>query len=70
MEELEAALPEATTDENTMPAENEDDGIDDTFDLGIKKKKKKKAVDINELLKSEDQDENGKSILLLCDFNI
>lgn len=66
LDELDAALPSVSADENqeeTGTAAEEEGAIDETFDLGIKKKKKKKA-EINELLKDnkENEDvENGKN---------
>lgn len=70
LEDLDAALPTAADDNNqeeTGVAFDEDSGaIDDTFDLGMKKKKKKK-IEINELLKDNKENEeleNGKHRVL------
>ena len=65
LDDLDAALPPVGVDESqeeTGTAADEEGAIDETFDLGIKKKKKKKT-EINELLKDnkENEDvENGK----------
>jgi hypothetical protein len=58
MEEVEAALPDATEDNSAAMDVEGEDGLDDTFDLGQMKKKKKKKADISELLDQEN--ENGK----------
>lgn len=60
MDELEAALPSDSKDDVVAGGED-DEGMDDTFDLGMKKKKKKKG-DINELLKKEEDLENQENV--------
>lgn len=64
LDDLDAALPTAEGDENNQEdaGAGDEDGTMDNFDLGIKKKKKKK-VEINELLKDNKENEeveNGK----------
>lgn len=64
LDDLDAALPAAEGDENNHEdaGAGDEDGTMDNFDLGIKKKKKKK-VEINELLKDNKENEeveNGK----------
>ena len=71
LDDLDAALPteEGNQDEESGAApDDEGAGIDDTFDLGMKKKKKKKP-DINDLLKDNKENEeleNGKHWTCLC----
>lgn len=55
MDSLETAISEVNEDQSALPAD--DDDLDDTFDLGQMKKKKKKKTDINELLKSMDNED-------------
>ncbi|XP_070490082.1 eukaryotic translation initiation factor 2 subunit 2 [Chironomus tepperi] len=62
LESVETALTEVNDDQPAEPVD-EDDNIDDTFDLGQMKKKKKKKADINELLKSmENEEENNENV--------
>lgn len=67
LDDLDAALPAATDDgdqEDSGAAQDDEAVIDDTFDLGIMKKKKKKKTEINELLKDNKENEeleNGKN---------
>lgn len=68
LDDVEAALPASTDDANQdetgVAFDDESGAIDDTFDLGMKKKKKKKT-EINELLKDNkenDEMENGKRL--------
>lgn len=69
LESVDTALTEVNDDQPALP-EDDDENIDDTFDVGqIKKKKKKK--DINELLKSienEEDNENGKLLPYFVTF--
>lgn len=68
LDDLDAALPTPIDDGNQdeeIGAVGEEEGgnMDDTFDLGMKKKKKKK-IEINELLKDNKENEeveNGKN---------
>ena len=67
VESVDTALTEVNDDQPAMP-DDEEDNIDDTFDLGAMKKKKKKKADINELLKSmenEEDNENGKRLFCI-----
>lgn len=67
LDDLDAALP-TTEDGNQDPEEtgaavDEGGNMDDNFDLGTKKKKKKNKIEINELLKDNKENEeveNGK----------
>lgn len=67
LDDLDAALPTATDDgdqEESGAGQDDEVVIDDTFDLGILKKKKKKKTEINELLKDNKENEeleNGKN---------
>lgn len=61
MESVDTALTEVNEDQPAMP-DDEDENIDDTFDLGQMKKKKKKKADINELLKSMENEEDNENV--------
>lgn len=61
MESVDTALTEVNDDQPAMP-DDEEDNIDDTFDLGAMKKKKKKKADINELLKSMENEEDNENV--------
>lgn len=65
LDDLDAALPTAVDEsivEETGDAQDDESGaIDDTFDLGMKKKKKKKA-EINELLKDNKENEELENV--------
>jgi len=65
LDDLDAALPTATDEDNQedtgVTFDEESGAIDDTFDLGMKKKKKKKT-EINELLKDNKENEELENV--------
>lgn len=62
MESVDTALTEVNEDQSAMPDDDDDENIDDTFDLAQLKKKKKKKADINELLKSMENEEDNENV--------
>jgi translation initiation factor 2 subunit 2 len=60
LESVDTALTEVNDDQPALP--EDDDENDDAFDLGQMKKKKKKKADINELLKSMENEEDNENV--------